>query len=271
MEGMADSFNRLGYGTYQLDAGEECAAGVAHAIETGYRNVDTAQGYDNEASVAAGIDRTDVDREDCFVATKLSTDNLSYDDAVATARESRERLGVDSIDLLYVHWPINSYDPDETLPALDDLVDDGVIDRIGLSNFEPDQLTEAIDRLDHDVFAHQVECHPLLQQEELREHAVADDHWLVAYSPIARNRVADVDVLREVAAARGASPAQVSLAWLLSKDRVAPIPKAADFGHVEANWAAREIDLTDDEIARIDDLDRDERVVDFAEAPWNRA
>ena len=165
---------------------------------------------------------------------------------------------------------LTSYDPAETLPALDDLVNDGVIDRIGLSNFRPDQLDEAIDRLDHDVFAHQVECHPLLQQERLREYAVEHAHWLVAYSPIARNRVADVDVLQEIAASHDATPAQVSLAWLLSKERVAPIPKAADFGHVQENWAAREIDLTDDEIARIDALDRDERIVDFEEASWNQ-
>ena len=267
---MSTAFDRLGYGTYKLAHGEECVAGVEHALETGYRHVDTAQGYDNEASVSAGIDRTDVDRDDLFVATKLSTDNLSYDDAVETARASRDRLGVDSIDLLYVHWPIDSYDPTETLPALDDLVDDGVIDRIGLSNFEPDQLDEALDRLDHDVFAHQVECHPLLPQERLREYAVEHDHWLVAYSPIARNRVAEVDVLREIAAAHDATPAQVSLAWLLSKERVAPIPKAADFGHVADNWAAREIDLRDGEIARIDALDRRERIVDFERAAWNR-
>ena len=267
---MGTAFDRLGYGTYKLADGEECVAGVAHAVETGYRHVDTAQGYGNEASVSAGIDRTAVDRDDLFVATKLSTDNLSYDDAVATARVSRDRLGVDSIDLLYVHWPIGTYDPEETLSALDDLVDEGVVDRIGLSNFRPDQLDEAIDRLDHDVFAHQVECHPLLQQEVLRERADDRDHWLVAYSPIARNRVADVDVLREIAATHDASPAQVSLAWLLSKDRAAPIPKAADFDHVEANWAAREVDLTDDEIARIDAIDRTERIVDFEEAPWNQ-
>ncbi len=267
---MTDTFDRLGYGTYQLAAGEECAGGVAHAIETGYRHIDTAQGYDNEASVAEGIDRTDVDRADLSVATKLSTGNLSYDDAVATARASRERLGVDSIDLLYVHWPINTYDPDETLPALDDLVDDGVVDRIGLSNFRPDQLETAIDRLDGDVFAHQVECHPLLQQRELRRHAIEDDHWLVAYSPIARNRVADVDALREIAADHDATPAQVSLAWLLSKDRVAPIPKAASHDHVEENWAARDLDLDPAAIERIDALDRGERIVDFDAAPWNQ-
>ncbi|MFC7186455.1 aldo/keto reductase [Halorubrum yunnanense] len=268
---MSDAFGRLGYGTYKLAGGEECVGGVAHAVETGYRHVDTAQGYDNEASVGTGIDRADVDREDVFVATKLSTENLSYDDATATARVSRDRLGVDSIDLLYVHWPIDTYDPEETLPALDGLVDEGVVDRIGLSNFRPDQLETAIDRLDHDVFAHQVECHPLLQQAELRELAVEHGHYLVGYSPIARNRVADVDVLREIAARHGASPAQVSLAWLLSKERVAPIPKAASFDHVEENWAARDLDLDPEDVERIDALERSERVVDFEDASWNGA
>ncbi|WP_459880807.1 aldo/keto reductase [Halorubrum gandharaense] len=267
---MAATFDRLGYGTYKLDDSQECADGVAHAVETGYRHIDTAQGYDNEEYVADGIDRSPVGRDELFVATKLATENLGYDDVIETAEESREKLGVDSIDLLYVHWPINTYDPTETLPALDELVDEGVIDRIGLSNFEPDQLDEAIDALDHDVFAHQVECHPLCQQETLREYAVDHDHWLVAYSPIARNRVADVDVLRDVTAKHDATPAQVSLAWLLSKERVAPIPKAASFDHVEQNWDARDIVLDAEDIARIDALDRTERVVDFDEAPWNR-
>jgi len=263
-------FDRLGYGTYQLEDPEECASGVAHAIDVGYRHVDTAQGYDNEQYVADGIDRTDVDREDLFVATKLSTGNLAYDDAVRTARESRERLGVDSIDLLYVHWPIDTYDPAETIPALDDLVAEGVVENVGLSNFRPDQLDEAIDRLDVPLFAHQVECHPLLQQDELREYARADGHHLVAYSPIARNRVADEPVLQEIAEKHDASPAQVSLAWLLSREAVAPIPKAASREHVAGNWAARDLELDAADLDRIEGLDRGERVVDFDAAPWNR-
>ena len=264
------TFDRLGYGTYKLEDSEECASGVAHAIETGYRHIDTAQGYDNESSVADGIERSAVARDELFVATKLSTDNLSYDDAVTTAKESRERLGTDSIDLLYVHWPISTYDPEETLPALDHLVDEGVVDRIGLSNFRPDQLTEAMDRIDHEVFAHQVECHPLCQQDELRALAREHGHWLVAYSPIARNRVADVDTLQAIAAKHDTTPAAVSLAWLLSKERVAPIPKAASHDHVEANWAARELELDAADVDRIDAIDREERVVDFEDAPWNR-
>ncbi|WP_418280561.1 aldo/keto reductase [Halorubrum sp. DTA98] len=266
---MSDTFDRLGYGTYKLADREECVSGVVHAIETGYRHVDTAQMYDNEAYVGDAIAEAPVDRDELFVATKLNTGNLAYDDAVETAEASREKLGVDSIDLLYVHWPTDTYDPDETLPALDHLVDEGVIDRVGLSNFRPDQLETAIDRLDADLFAHQVECNPFCQQERLREYAVEHDHWLVAYSPIARNRVAESEVIREIAETHETSPAAVSLAWLLSKERVAPIPKAASREHVAANWAARDLELTAEDVARIDDIDREERVVDFEAAPWN--
>lgn len=267
---MSDTFDRLGFGTYKLDDSDECAAAVAHAIKTGYRHIDTAQGYGNESDVAAGIDRTEVDRDDLFLATKLSTDNLGYDDVIQSAKASRDRLGVETIDLLYIHWPIRTYDPEETLPALEELRESGIIEHIGLSNFEPPQLQEANNVLDAPIFAHQVECHPLLQQQELREFAREDDHWLVAYSPIARNRVAQNQVIRSIADEYDATPAQISLAWLLAKENVAPIPKSAAFGHIEENWQAPEIDLGPEAIARIDDIEDEERIVDFANAPWNR-
>ena len=267
---MSDTFDRLGYGTYKLEDRETCVSAVVHAVETGYRHVDTAQMYDNESFVGEGIEEAPVDRDELFVATKLNTDNCGYDDAIETAKASRDRLGVDTIDLLYVHWPTETYDPDETLPALDRLVEEGVVDRVGLSNFRPDQLDVALDRLEADVFAHQVECHPFCQQEALREYAVEHDHWLVAYSPIARNRVADSDVIHTIAEKHDTTPAAVSLAWLLSNERVAPIPKAATPEHVEANWAARDLEFDDEDLSRIDAIDREERVVDFESAPWNQ-
>ncbi|ESP88172.1 aldo/keto reductase [Candidatus Halobonum tyrrellensis] len=263
-------FQRFGEGTYLLP-GTQCTESVATALDAGYEMVDTAQGYQNEALVRRGVERSGSDMDDTFVATKLDTGNLAYDDAVATAHESAARLGVDTIDLLYVHWPLDTYDAAETCRALDELVDDGVVDRIGLSNFRPDQLDEARDHLDAPVFAHQVECHPLLQQEELREYAVENDHWLVAYSPIARNEVAEVDEIRDVAEAHDATPAQVSIAWLLTKENVAAIPKATSEEHIRDNLAALDVDLTDEEVERIDDIDREERLVDFDAAPWNDA
>ena len=263
-------FPRFGLGTYQL-TGPQCAESVAAAVEAGYGAVDTAQGYRNEALVREGIEAAGADPEELFVATKLRTDDLSYEDAYDTAHESAARLGVDSIDLLYVHWPLDSYDAPETCRALDDLVAEGTVDRVGLSNFRPDQLDEARDHLDVDVFAHQVECHPMLQQRELREYAREDGHWLVAYCPIARNRVADVDEVVEIAGAHDATPAQVSIAWLLAHEELAAIPKATGGAHIRDNLAATELELTDAEVATIDGLADEHRIVDFEAAPWNRA
>lgn len=265
-----DELPPLGLGTYQNEAFEQCAESVRRALEVGYRHVDTAQSYGNEDAVGEGLQRASVDRDDVFVATKLSTRNLSRDDVLETARESAARLGVETIDLLYVHWPLRTYEPTETLPALDQLREAGVIRRVGLSNFEPDQLDEAIEILDAPVFAHQVELHPMLPQDRLREYAIADDHWLVAYSPVAKGEVADVPALVEIAGAHDATPFQVSLAWLLAQDPVVPIPKATSEAHIRENFGALELELTADELARIDDLAIDRRLVDFDEAPWNR-
>ncbi len=266
-----DELPAIGLGTYLNEEFEQCAESVRTALEAGYRHIDTAQAYGNEDAVGEGLRRADVDREDVFVATKLSTKNLGREDALETARESAARLGVETIDLLYVHWPIRTYDPAETLPALDQLREEGLIRHVGLSNFEPDQLAEAIDRLDSPVFAHQVEHHPLLPQRELRERAREDGHWLVAYSPVAKGQVADVDVLVEVAEAHDATPFQVALAWLVAEENVAPIPKATSEAHIRENYGALDLELTADEIERIDAIEEERRLVDFEEAPWNRA
>jgi len=260
---------RLGFGTYENDDPEQCAESVRTALDVGYRHVDTAQSYGNEAAVGDGIAASDADSEDVFVATKLATGNLAYEDAVETATESVERLGVDSIDLLYVHWPIDSYDPEGTIEALNDLHEDGVVDAVGLSNFRIDQLNAALERLDPPLAAHQVECHPMLPQDDLRAHAVDHDYALVAYCPIARNRVADVDAIASIAEKHDASPAQVSLAWLLEKGVVA-IPKATGETHIRENWGARELELDADDIETIDGIDVRDRIVDFDAAPWNR-
>ncbi len=261
---------RLGIGTYQNDDPEQCAESVKTALEMGYRHVDTAQGYENEAAVGDGIAASSVDREDVYLATKITTSKLGYEDAVASTRESAEKLDVETIDLMYVHWPINSYDPAGTIDALNQLHDEGTIRDVGLSNFRVDQLEAAMDRLDSPLVAHQVECHPMLPQNELREHAVENDYWLVAYCPIARNQVTEVEAIREVAEKHDASPAQVSLAWLLSKENVVAIPKATTEEHIRDNWTARKLNLDDADIAAIDGIEERRRLVDFEDAPWNQ-
>ena len=264
-----DGMPRLGIGTWENTDAETCADSVRRALEMGYRHVDTAQIYDNEEFVGEGIADADVDRDDIFLATKIWTSNLSHDDVIETAKESLDRLGVDSLDLLYVHWPVNEYGPEDTLPAFDQLYDDGFIENVGVSNFEPRHLDEARDALDAPVFANQVEMHPLFPQDELVEYGRKHDVNLVAYSPLARGKVFDVPEIRDVAEKHDVSPARVSIAWLLQRDGVAAIPKASSEDHIRDNWAARDLDLDDEDVEKIESIDERERRVDPGFAPWN--
>jgi diketogulonate reductase-like aldo/keto reductase len=259
---------RLGFGTYRLTDPDRCRTAVRTALETGYRHVDTAEYYGNEASVGEGVAASDVARSDVVLASKVWRDRLGRDDLLESARERVELLGVDALDLLYVHWPLETYDPDETLPALLEARERGLTREVGLSNFTPALMDEAIDRLGEPPAAHQVELHPLCQQEALREHADRHGYRVVAYAPIARNAVADVPEIERVAEKHGATPAQVSLAWALEKD-VAVVPKAGTPAHVRENYGALDLELDAEDVARIDAIDREERVVDFPNAPWN--
>ena len=266
-----------GLGTSGNDDFEECATTVAHALEVGYRHLDTAQMYDNEAAVGEGLRRATEDtgtgdgipREEIVVASKVHPDNLAHDDVLATTDGSLERLGVDTIDLMYVHWPTSAYDADSTLPAFDELRETGEIRHVGVSNFTPELLDEAREILDAPIVAHQVEMHPYLPQEELVAYAQRHDHALVAYSPLAQGEVVDDPVLQEIAEDYDATAAQVTLAWHHAKDNVVPIPQGRG-DHVDENYAAREIDLDEEDVARIDAIDRRERIIDPDEAAWNR-
>ena len=261
---------QFGLGTWENDEPEQCTESVATALEMGYRHIDTAQIYRNEEAVGKGLARADVPREDIFLATKVWTDSLTPEDVHETTRESLDRLGVDSVELLYVHWPVQTYEPSETLAAFETLREEGLIDRIGVSNFEPDQLREAVEVTDAPIFANQVEMHPMLQQRELREVCEELGVELVAYSPLARGEVFDEPTLVEIADDHGVSAAQVSLAWLREKG-VTPIPKATSEAHIRDNFESLTLELSDDEIERIDDLDRTDRRVDPDWAPWRAA
>ncbi|WP_458206092.1 aldo/keto reductase [Haladaptatus sp. NG-SE-30] len=259
---------KIGIGTYENTDPDVCKASVETALNIGYRHVDTAEMYENEVAVGEGIAAADCTRDDVFLATKIHSSNLGYDDVLTHAQESCDRLGVDVLDLLYVHWPIRAYDPEETLAAFDELYERGLIRHVGLSNFTPPLLETALEQLDAPLFAHQVECHPLLQQGELREYAHEHGHRLVAYSSLAKGTVTEVPEVVDIAAKHGATPAQVSLAWLLSKDCVV-IPKSSSEAHLRENFEARRLSLPDEDIERIDSIDQTSRQVDFETAPWN--
>ena len=263
----ASGMPTFGLGTWENEDPEVCAESVRTALDMGYRHIDTAQAYGNEDSVGDGIAQADLDREEMFLATKVWTKNLAHDDVIDSTHESLDKLGVDAVDLLYIHWPQNTYDPEETLTAFEELVDEGLIDHIGVSNFEPEHLDEAQEILDEPIFANQVEMNPLLPQEELREYCDEHDIELVAYSPLARGKVFDVDELTEVAEKHDASEAQVSLAWLREKG-VTVIPKATSEEHIRDNWESLTLDLDDEDVETIDGIDTVERQVDPDDSPW---
>ena len=263
-----DGMPVLGLGTWENEDPDQCAESVRTALETGYRHVDTAQIYNNEAAVGEGIAAADVDREDVFLATKVWIDSLAPDGVLETTEESLDRLGTDYVDLLYVHWPAGEYDPEETLPAFERLHEDGRIDRVGVSNFEPQHIDAAREVLDAPVFANQVEVHPLLPQAELREYCASADVELVAYSPLARGAVFDAPEIGAVADKHGVSEAQISLAWLREKG-VTAIPKATGTDHIEDNLASLELDLDDADVEQLDGIDRRQREVDPDFGPWN--
>ena len=265
---IADGMPMLGLGTWQNEDPEQCAESVRTALEMGYRHIDTAQIYGNEDAVGDGIAAADVDREEIFLATKVWIDNLEHDDVLETTRESLDRLGVDYVDLLYVHWPSRTYDAEETLGAFSELVDEGLTERIGVSNFQPEQLEEAVDVCDVPIFANQVELHPLLPQAELREACEAHDVEVVGYSPLARGQVLDQPDIQEIADKHDASEAQVSLAWAREKG-VTAIPKATSADHITDNWESLAVDLDDEDIDTIDAIDETSREVDPDFAPWN--
>ncbi len=209
----------------------------------------------------------DVPREEIFLATKILPDNLAYDDVLETAEESLNKLGTDYVDLLYVHWPMKAYDAENTLPAFDELYDEGKARNVAVSNFTPELVDEARDLLNAPVVANQVEMHPLHQQEELRDYAVDHDMALVAYSPLMRGDVDDVPELQDIAEKHDATPSQISIAWLQGLDNVVPIPKATGKDHLRQNHSVPELDAEDmDTIAGID---RGERLIDPDEAAWN--
>lgn len=256
-----------GLGTSGNDDPNQCAESVATALELGYRHVDTAQMYENEESVGDGIADSEVPREEVFLATKVLPDNLAREDVLTTAQESLDRLGVEQVDLFYVHWPMKAYGAEETLPAFDKLREQGTTKHVGVSNFTVELLEEADEILDSPIVANQVEMHPLLPQDDLLDYCRANDITLVAYSPLLRGEAGDVDELVELAEAHDTTPEAISLAWLDAREGVVPIPKATGEEHLRANLSPPE--LSEAELARLDNIEKTERRIDPDDAAWN--
>ena len=262
------SIPALGLGTYKL-TGDAAVAGVRHALDIGYRHIDTAQIYDNESEVGVALAASGVPRDEVFLTTKVWFESLAPGPFAASVDESLRRLRTDHVDLLLVHWPTDDVPLEDTMGALVAARDAGRARLVGVSNFPPALLRRALE-LVPELANVQVEHHPHLGQPELlgivREHGMT----LTSYSPLGQGQAMRDATLRAIADARGATPAQVALAYLLGQDRVLAVPKASSDAHRASNLAAAEIALSDEERARIDALPKDGRIVDPPFAPdWD--
>ena len=257
----------LGFGTYKL-LGDACERGVQHALELGYRHIDTAQAYGNEQFVGAALAASAVPREEIFLTTKVPPENFARDVARQSTLESLNKLRTDYLDLLLLHWPNPEVPLAETLGALMELREQGAVRHIGVSNFPSSLVDEAQSYAP--IFANQVEYHPYLGQETLLRQARDEDYLLTAYSPVARGKVLSDETLLEIGEAHGKSPAQVALRWLIQQDHVAAIPKANSEKNRVSNFEIFDFELSEGEMARIFALERGERLVSPAWAPaWD--
>lgn len=245
----------------------DCIRAVERALSIGYRHLDTAQVYENETPIGQAIQDALVPREELTVVTKLHSDHLAYDDIFDCVDERLSALGLDRIDLLYVHWPFDPYDPETTLAAFAELQSAGKIRHIGVSNYAIEMVETA--REYADIFALQVEMHPLLPQREIVEYVQKNGLWAIAHTPLARGEVTDIDEIRHVADKHRITPVQATLAWHLQRDNVAAVPKASG-DHIQENFESLSVKLDEEDVRRIDSIDRRERFVDPDIAPWNQ-
>src|SRR5919108_56633 len=241
----------LGFGTWLLE-GEDAAEGVRDALEIGYRQIDTARAYENEREVGRGIADSGVPRDEIFLTTKVPHDEAAAEQIERAAEESLERLGVDRLDLLLLHWPNGKVPLEETLGAMNRLREDGRTRHIGVSNFPAGLLGQALELAP--IFCNQVEYHPFLGQDRLLELARAHDVLITAYSPLAHGRVPDDETLSRIGRAHGKTAGQVALRWLLDQDHVSPIPKASSHDRRIENFEVFDFDLSPEERAEIDAL-----------------
>lgn len=263
----------LGLGTWTLK-GAACSELVAHALDLGYRHVDTAAAYDNEAAVGAGLRASGVPRADFFLTTKVWWTDLAPADLERSAEESLKRLGVDHVDLLLIHWPNPSIRLEDTIAALNRVRARGLARHIGVSNFTLGLLSRAIAASEAPLAANQVEYHPYLDQRKMLAACRAAGMAMVSYCPIARGGTLFSEPAIAGAAARhGRTPAQVVLRWHVQQDGVVAIPRTTKKERLAENLAVFDFALDADEMAAISALaGAGRRICDFDFSPdWDPA
>ncbi|MFC7921155.1 aldo/keto reductase [Streptomyces cinereoruber] len=246
---------QLGFGVFQVPDDETTTA-VTHALEAGYRSMDTAAVYGNEAGVGRALAASGIARDELYVTTKLWNADQGYDATLRAFDDSLAKLGLDHVDLYLIHWPAPARDLYvDTWRAIGTLVADGRVRTAGVSNFKAAHLERLLDSSDLVPAVNQIELHPGLQQRELRElhavHGIATEAW----SPLAQGAVLADPVVAGIAARHGKSPAQVVLRWHLQLGNVV-IPKSVTPARIRENLDVFDFDLGAEEMATMAGLDR---------------
>jgi 2,5-diketo-D-gluconate reductase A len=250
---------QLGFGVFQVPP-EDTAGVVTRALETGYRHIDTAAAYRNEAGVGEAIRGSGLDREDVYVTTKCFNDDHGYEESQRALEASLERLGLDHVDLYLIHWPVPSRDRyAETWRAFVEMQSQGLARSIGVSNFQPAHLRRIVDETGVTPAVNQIELHPRLQQAALRREHAERGIVTEAWSPLAQGRVLDDPAITRIAEAHDKTPGQVVLRWHLQLGNVV-IPKSVTPERVEQNFDVFDFELSDEAMGAIEALDAGDRI-----------
>jgi len=246
----------IGFGTSGL--GYVRAEHVATALKAGYRHIDTARKYGTEPAVGEGMRASGVPRDEIFVCTKVSHENLHAGDFARSVEESLRALGLDYVDLLLVHWPEKNTPLAETMGALAKAKRAGLARHIGVANFNIAMLDDAINLCPEPLVTLQAECHPYLDQSRVIAACRQRGLVLTAYCPLARGRLKDDLVLAEIGQRHGKSCAQIALRWLMQQNRIAAIPRSSNAARIAENIDIFDFELDAGDMRRIKTLARPE-------------
>jgi 2,5-diketo-D-gluconate reductase B len=257
----------IGLGTFRLQ-GQKVIDSITNGLELGYRHIDTAQIYGNEAEVGQAVANSNVARRDLFLTTKIWIENLHADKLIPSLKSSLVKLRTEQVDLTLIHWPApgDAVAVTEYMQALLEAKEQGLTRQIGISNFTINHLEQAIAAVGaENISTNQVEIHPFLQNRKLVEYAGRQGIHLTAYMPLAYGKVMQDPVMQQLALKHGATPPQVSLAWLLQQGH-AVIPSSTQRNNLATNFAAQDFSLPEEDMEVIRRLDRNERIAnpDFA-------
>ena len=254
----------LGFGVYMMTDLEECEKSVLHAIETGYRLLDTSSAYFNEEAVGRAIKKSGIPREELFVTTKLWIQDAGYENAKAGFETSLQKLGLDYLDLYLIHQPCG--DCYGSWRAMTELYQEGRIRAIGVCNFNSDRLVDFVMNNELPPAINQVEFHPYFQQKKAEEIMREYDVQMEAWSPLGHGGkgILENDVLVSIGKRYGKTPAQIILRWDIERG-IATIPKSVSKERIEENFDVFDFHLTTEEITAIDRLDRNDHIADLTD------